>query len=219
MNVAATCEAEASVARGGAAPAEGFVRFEGCGSFTAETAAAARALFSEGATGDEAGPESFRALLADACGAAQGAEAKFRFRVRCPLYVAWRLFAPLGAGGTEVGDALHLPRTLQLGILEGGCCRCGGARAFGFEPELGRAAREMIEAAYRVALDTYRYLREGGIPDDQAQMVLPLAAYTEFVLEATAESLAALWRAAQSPDLFPEARLYAEAIFRALRDE
>lgn len=213
-----TTSNEAAAGRGTAgAAAAGFVRFEGCSSFAAETAAAARALFQAGPP-DAAALGAFRALLARACAGAQETDAKFRFRIRCPLYVAWRLFAPLGAGGTGVDDAAYLPPVLQLGLRQPHC-RCAGRRGVTIEPDFGRAAQAMVDAAYRVALDTYRYLCAAGIDAAQAQAVLPLAAYTEFELATTAGGLVMLWHAVQAEDLPPGARRYGDAVFKALRDE
>lgn len=122
--------------------------------------------------------------------------ALFKFRVKCPIFVAREWFRHRWSSFNEMSMRYYIPEKIDFFYPEKESVRkqVGKPGAYHFEPMDHQeiAYSELMfqfERVYRAAEDAYQSLINIGVAKELARSVLPVGQYTEFIWTVNARSL------------------------------
>jgi thymidylate synthase (FAD) len=141
---------------------------------------------------------------------------EFKFRVKCPLFVArqwmrhrvWN-FNEVSRRYTSEELDFYIPEIWRLQSTDNKQCSGGEA-----EQEVQAQFTQQIQQHVDSALATYHQMVDAGIAREQARMVLPQNMYTTFVGKVDAHNLMHFMRLRMDEHAQYEIQVYAEAIYQ-----
>jgi thymidylate synthase (FAD) len=120
----------------------------------------------------------------------------FKFRVKCPIFVAREWFRHRWSSFNEMSMRYYVPEKIDFFIpnKEDIRTQVGKPGAYTFEPmKFPEAAHSEVvtqfDNVYRAAEKAYRHLLNIGVAKELARSVLPVGQYTEFIWTVNARSL------------------------------
>lgn len=119
----------------------------------------------------------------------------FKFRIKCPIFVAREWFRHRWSSFNEMSMRYHIPPVLEFYTPETKAIRTqvGKPGAYTFEPieddNLQKMTIQRMTEVYKHAEMVYKDLIELGIAKEVARCVLPVSQYTEFIWTVNARAL------------------------------
>lgn len=120
----------------------------------------------------------------------------FKFRIKCPIFVAREWFRHRWSSFNEMSMRYYVPDSIDFFIPEKETVRqqVGKPGSYSFEPmKYPEAAHSEVvrqfSNVYKLAEDSYRTMIKMGIAKELARSVLPVGQYTEFIWTVNARSL------------------------------
>lgn len=140
----------------------------------------------------------------------------FRYRVKCPIFVAREWMRHRVGSFNEVsGRYSELEREFYVPELEDIRTQVGKPGNYTFEQaeyQTATLAIEIIAESANTAFDAYEDMLDQGIAKEVARLVLPLNTYTEFIWTVNCRSLLNFLALRAAPTSQWEIRCYAEAV-------
>lgn len=140
---------------------------------------------------------------------------EFKFRIRCPLFVArqwmrhrtWN-YNEVSRRYTSLDIDFYTPQSWRLQSASNKQGSEGEA-----DPATSRQLAQLLERHHQQGLDFYNQAVEAGIAKEQARIFLPQSMYTQFIGKVDAHNLLHFISLRMASDAQYEIRVYAEAIF------
>ena len=140
---------------------------------------------------------------------------EFKFRIRCPLFVARQWMRHRTWNYNEVSrryTSLDIDfYTPQIWRLQSESNKQGSEGEA--DPATSRQLTDLLDQHHQQGLDFYNRAVEAGIGKEQARIFLPQSMYTQFIGKVDLHNLLHFISLRMAPDAQYEIRVYAKAIF------
>ncbi len=140
----------------------------------------------------------------------------FKFRVKCPLFVARQWMRHRTWNYNEVSRRytseeldFYMPDSWRLQSTDNKQCSLGAAG-----DDIQHSLRANMQQHIDNALALYHQMLDAGVAREQARMVLPQNMYTTFIAKVDAHNLMHFMRLRMGEHAQYEIRVYAEAIYK-----
>lgn len=142
----------------------------------------------------------------------------FKFRIKCPIFVAREWFRHRWSSFNEMSMRYHIPNEIQFYIPDDNSIReqVGKPGSYQFQPIVDdrviNNTKSLMKSVYDMANSAYKALIEDGVAKEIARSVLPVGQYSEFIWTVNARSLLNFLSLRNSEHAQYEIREYAKII-------
>lgn len=142
----------------------------------------------------------------------------FKFRIKCPIFVAREWFRHRWSSFNEMSMRYHIPKNIEFYIPDEHCIRqqIGKPGSYQFQQiaddRVINNTKNLMMSVYEMADSAYRALIADGVAKEIARAVLPVGQYTEFIWTVNARSLLNFLNLRNSEHAQYEIREYAKII-------